>query len=206
MQFTLDPAFWVRPQSMLNSVLKAIKPIFEELEDRYGPMDSGIRLECVRFVPADDSKVYCDKNGLRIQLYRKYLSDEQWIGVLAHEAVHCLGHVAKAHVTYLEEGVAELFSTDYFARLFPGKTPAPSDPKYHTAAGYVRQLESHRNDIIKAARAMQPALSRITGKHLLELCPTLPAPLIDALVSHFDDPSKCNQPIEQSLAPDETRS
>lgn len=190
MASTLNMDFSVHPKPMKNPVQEEIGLIFEELERKYGPRDARLRLADVTFVPMH-STVCCPERDLSIYIDKRFLGDEQWVGVLAHEAVHCLGHVRKAEVTFLEEGVAELFSTDYFSRRFREKALFRSDPRYRVAAGYVKELESRCEGIIQAARATQPALSKISKLELVRLCSTLPEGLASALVSRFYKPSEC---------------
>jgi len=190
---TLNMDFLVNPKALESRVKEAIEPIFEELESKYGPRDIKLRLADVSFVSMD-STVWCPERDLSIYIDKRFLANEQWVGVLAHEAVHCLGHVKKLEMTYLEEGVAESFSTDYFSRRFPGETLPPSDPRYRIAAGYVKELESRCGSIVKTVRRAQPALSKLTKQDLLGLCPTISESLADVLTARFYNPSECWQP------------
>ena len=53
MPSTLNLDFLVRPTGMEIPVREAIGLIFEELENRYGPRDTRLRLAHVWFVPVD---------------------------------------------------------------------------------------------------------------------------------------------------------
>jgi hypothetical protein len=100
---------------------------------------------------------------------------------LALEGFHLLSPVPRPEVTFLEEGLSQLFALEETVGLLPS-----DDPNYRKAHDLCESLENTcGNDIVRRLRERQPYISRITPADILALCPLFPAEDAEALCDRW---------------------
>lgn len=102
---------------------------------------------------------------------------------VSHEAVHCLHPTTIENVTYLEEGLATLFSLEYTNSYIGEKYI--DNQHYIQASNLVSELLKYKPTIIKELRTQQSSISMFTPKMLIANCPDIPLDLAEKLTARF---------------------
>jgi hypothetical protein len=105
--------------------------------------------------------------------------------LLAHECVHAMSYVPSGEINWLEEGVCEDFASLYVRRHFPQHKVPMAHPRYADAHVSVRRLIDRCPASIRALRAMEPSLSRVSVKLLTQVCPDCPTDFVETLLRKF---------------------
>ena len=102
---------------------------------------------------------------------------------VSHEAVHCLHPTTIENVTYLEEGLATLFSLGY-TNSYTGEKYIDNQ-HYIQASNLVSELLKYKPTIIKELRTQESSISMFTPKMLIDNCPDIPLDLAEKLTTRF---------------------
>ena len=178
----------------LDRLKRQITAIIAEAEKEYGPRD--LRFSICQLVfqrtgstARGDSSVSADTPGSnRLIIYLANScrdNDVDRAYLLAHECVHLLSYVPNDEITWLEEGACEDFALSVIRRHFATQDAPKADARYADAHALVRQLIKICPRAIRAARAKEPSLSRVSAELLLKVCPSCPAQLAQSLVRRF---------------------
>jgi hypothetical protein len=131
-------------------------------ESRFGPRDGTFRLLGYIF----DGKIPRLGTDLAQKTLLLLLADyteqdfNQAIYQLSHEVVHMLAPVGSGRPTYLEEGLATLFSEQYTHQA-TGLMYGSPIPSYTVARDAVRKFMAD-DQTMRALRAIQPTFSAVT--------------------------------------------
>jgi hypothetical protein len=162
--------------------------ILRTAEERYGERDKSYTLLGVEITNNGNPQIWYPGNcrNVCIQITEDCLSDlNRAVFQVAHETIHCLCPTGGQNANVLEEGLANLFSIEYCAENGHGKNWTSNKQEYTNASNLVTELLEFDNDIIKKLRAIQPILSLIDKKVILEINPNIPEELADALTEKF---------------------
>ncbi|NVZ16692.1 MULTISPECIES: hypothetical protein [Pseudomonas] len=169
---------WTLATRLANMLYKA--------EQLYGPRDLSWTVVGVEF-GTDIPSIWFPQPGknVAIRLTTSALdSKETAYYELAHECIHLLSPAGRVVVPVIEEGLATVFSEDYYEEVFQQKATTRM-PSYAKAAALVRDLLSIAPDAILRIRSVQPAFTLITEKTFLDAGLSVPRALIDELLLPF---------------------
>lgn len=111
--------------------------------------------------------------------------DDQAQFQIAHEVIHCLGPSEQAMTTVLEEGLAVLFSDDYYSKGKMTYYTGPNETNYLQAKQITQSLLSLNSNGIKELRAIDPRLSHCTFAHLKKVFPNATNNLLNQALDKF---------------------
>lgn len=154
-------------------------------EQRFGHRDYEYTILGVEFVDHTNPYIWYFDTGkhIIIRLTLSCINDfDQGVFQLTHEVIHCLSPDRNVKATYLEEGLATLFSTEY-SKGHGGLIN--TTPEYVQAYSLVNQLLKLDNDIIKKLRRSQLKLSLITESDILKINSSIPLSLAHDLTQMF---------------------
>ena len=135
--------------------------LMNKAEEAFGKRKQGINIKGVQFDAAGPCIYFNNKDLTDITIYISNKCRGNFnlaTFQIAHEVIHCLYPNLIEDVTYLEEGLATFFQTQVSTciQIESGAT------KYITARELVSKLLEFDNNIIKAAREVEPNISKIS--------------------------------------------
>jgi hypothetical protein len=160
--------------------------MLNKAEEAYGQRDKSFTILGIEF-EANAPQIWYPGNcrHIAIQLTPDTATDEI-VGCyqLAHECIHLLSPLGQSGANTLEEGLATFFAHKYLEETFTHSMPA-TIPSYEVARQMVDELLAIDPQAIKALRAIEPTISKVTAQQMLDLYPSLPVTTAYALEATF---------------------
>lgn len=154
-------------------------------ESRFGPRDGAFNLLGYMFDGAFP-RLGVDLDQKTLLLFLADYSEQdfsQAIYQLSHEVVHMLAPAGSGRPTYLEEGLATLFSEQYTYQA-TGLSYTSPIPSYTTALEAVVAFMVD-DQTMRNLRTIQPTFSAVTQAMLKSASPNCPDTVADLLCSTF---------------------
>ncbi|WP_225784646.1 hypothetical protein [Xenophilus sp. Marseille-Q4582] len=103
---------------------------------------------------------------------------------LAHECIHLLSPTGSSQANVLEEGLATCFARNYVSEVFGAKINT-TIASYQHAAELADELLAIDPNAIRELRMIEPVISRITARQMIERYPSLETATAAALEAQF---------------------
>ena len=176
------------PTGYTWTITSKLDDILNKAEAKYGPRDKSYTILGIEFNTDSYPQIWYPGNNKKviIQISQNCLNDiNRAVFQVAHEAIHCLCPNGNNVVNVLKEGLANLFSIEYCAQNGHGDFWTSDQQKYTDASDLVIELLKYDIDIIKKLRAVQPTISLIDKKLIMQVNSSVPESLIDSLIEKF---------------------
>lgn len=157
--------------------------LLHEAETLYGKRNADFIIDGVEITSNNQPDIYFPYNDNRviIRITEICRNNKDFATFqIAHEVIHCLYPNLVEDVTYLEEGLATFFQTQVSnIQIESGAT------KYITARELASKLLEFDNNIIKAAREVEPNISKISKDLLAKFYSGDDEELLDRITAPF---------------------
>jgi hypothetical protein len=156
-------------------------------ESRFGPSDMTYSIVGYAFLDIQIPLLGQNpkKKELLLKLPKSVANDlRQAVYQLSHEVIHTLAPQGAVRPTVLEEGLATLFSEQYFERAYPGYSMRGTVKSYVDARDAVARYLPN-DAFLRAARTEQPTFSEISPAILQRANPSCDLQLAEYLCSSF---------------------
>jgi hypothetical protein len=152
---------------------QTLEQLLLRAEKRYGKRAHGVEFDVSEKTDGPIAVEFHDRELTTATVHIQTCSEEdknQRRFQLALEGFHLLSAVPRHEVTFLEEGLSEIFALTETVGLTPS-----DDKEYKKAHELCTKLMAEcGDDIIRRLRENQPYLSRITPAQIIDLCPEFP--------------------------------
>ena len=171
-----------------RSITLEIRNILNAAENEYGKRDHSFTILGVELTQIPYPHIwfpYSD-NDIIIRITEDCLNDMgKAIYQTSHEIIHCLSPCRLEEVTFLEEGLATHFSSQYMLQTY-NLDWYSNNPRYYQARQLVEFLLSIDSSIIMKVRLKEPTISKITRDLILQTNENVPPELALLLTSFFN--------------------